>query len=97
MESAMALEHLANRLIRVENELRLIRGELTRLQQQAPSRLLAYAWVDKDAQKRRMNEIFAALGIQGASIGIQALQARMAQAALSPNELSQALIDAREE
>ena len=99
METALVLQQLTDRLAQVESEVRQIRNELAHLNPPHParSRGVAFAWTDKAAQKRRMKEVFEALGIQGAPIGVQALRVEMARAGLAPNELSRGIIDAREE
>ena len=44
-----------------------------------------------------INGLFETLSIQGVPIGAEALQAKMAQAGLTPNELSRGIVSAREE
>lgn len=56
-----------------------------------------YPWVDKEAQRRWMDLLFETLSIQGEPIGALALQEKMSQIGLDPDELSRGIIKAREE
>lgn len=53
--------------------------------------------MDKMVLRRWINGLFENLSIQGVPIGAETLQAKMAQAGLTPNELSQGIVSAREE
>jgi hypothetical protein len=53
--------------------------------------------VDKEILKRRMETLFKTLSIQRTPIGALALQEQMSQIGLDPDELSRAIIEAREE
>ena len=90
---------LTERLDHLEEELRFIRKELDELRQQTSrdSQAGDAIWADKAAQKRMLNDLFAALSIQGSAIGAEALQQQMAQTHLDENELSKGIIEAREE
>ncbi|MBN1889263.1 MAG: hypothetical protein JW850_14815 [Thermoflexales bacterium] len=81
--------------IRLKSDIRLT--EHAKVYVIIPSPDIAYPWADKQEQKRQVKALFAALSIQGAPIGAQALQQRMSQLDLSPNELSRGIIEAREE
>lgn len=105
MNQTLSLQQLADRLIHVEREMNIIRGELMDLRQRtravpqtaATQFAVAYSWADKEILRRRLKDLFAALSIQGVPIGAQLLQQKMAQAGLTPNELSRSLVEAREE
>ncbi len=99
MEQNLSLQQLAERLTYLEGEINRIQDEMASLRQQTPTRLVnvAYVWANKSAQGRWMNHLFAVLSIQGPSIGVWALQQKMGQTALTTNEMSRSLIEAREE
>jgi len=107
MSQTLSLQQVTESLVRLEQLLNTIQGELAELRQQmgdaVPSpttkahSTMAFFWVDKALQRQRMNELFQSLAIQAESIGPEALQVRMSQAGLADNELSQSLIEAREE
>ena len=81
--------------IRLKSDIRL--PEQAKVYVIIPGSGVAYPWADKEEQRRQVKALFATLSIQGAPIGAQALQQRMSQAGLSPNELSRGIIEAREE
>jgi len=56
-----------------------------------------YPWADKEEQKRWIEALFAALSIRGTPMGALALQEKMGQMGLAPDELSRGIIEAREE
>lgn len=105
MNQIISLQQLADRLVHVEKEMSALRQELMELRQQARGTRQAAAtppsvpcpWSDKGKQRRWINRLFTDLSIQGAPLGALTLQQKMGQADLTPNELSQSLIDAREE
>ena len=105
MNQTLSLQQLADRLVRVEREMNIFRGELTDLRQQTRAVpraavtqfAIAYSWADKEILRRWIKDLFAALSIQGMPMGAQLLQQRMGQAGLTPNELSRSLVEAREE
>lgn len=105
MNQPLSLQQLADRLLRVEREMNIIRGELTDLRQRpravpqaaVTQFAIAYSWADKEILRRRLKGLFAALSIQGVPMGAKLLQQRMGQAGLTPNELSRSLVEAREE
>jgi hypothetical protein len=105
MKPTLSLEQLAERLTSLEKEVKTIRKELADLRQQTgtiPQVTETQAAgtcprADKGAQRHWFNGLFAALSIKGIPIGVEALQQRMGQAGLAPNELSRSLIEAREE
>jgi hypothetical protein len=105
MNHTLSLEQLTDRLVRVEREMNIIREELTDLRQRTRAVpqatvtqfAVAYSWADKEILRRWIKGLFAALSIQGVPMGAQLLQQRMGRAGLTPNELSQSLVEAREE
>ena len=103
MNQALSLQELTDRLVRVENEVNALREELASLRKQPSPRTatarqaLAHLCMDKMALRRWINSLFEKLSIQGVPIGAEALQAKMAQAGLTSNELSQGIVSAREE
>jgi len=52
--------------------------------------------MDKTVLKRWINSLFEKLSIQGIPIGAETLQAKMAQAGLTSNELSRGIVSACE-
>ena len=52
--------------------------------------------MDKMVLKRWINSLVEKLSIQGVPIGAETLQAKMAQAGLTSNELSRGIVSARE-
>jgi hypothetical protein len=105
MNQTLSLQQLADRLVHVEKEVNIIRKELADLRQQTRATpqatvtqfAVVYPWADKEDQRRWIDDLFANLSIQGAPMGAQALQQRMGQAGLIPNELSRSLVQARED
>ena len=65
-------------------------------EQQRPGNL-SYLCMDKMALRRWINGLFEKLSIQGVPVGAEALQAKMAQAGLTSNELSRGIVSARED
>lgn len=106
MNQILSMQELTDRLVRVENEVTTLRKELASLRKQttkarprtaAIRQALARLCVDKKALRRWTNGLFEKLSIQGVPIGAEALQAKMAQAGLTSNELSRGIVSAREE
>ena len=105
MNQPLSLDQLTDRLERVEKEIGTIREDLMDLRRQteavpqpdATRPAIAYLWADKGNQRRWIKGLFASLCIQGVPLGAEALQQRMNQAGLAPNELSRSLVEAREE
>jgi len=105
MNQILSLQQLADRLVRVEREMNIIRRELTDLRQRTVAVpqtavtqfAVAYSWADKEILRRWIKGLFGALSIRGVPMGAQLLQQRMGQADLTPNELSRSLVEAREE
>jgi hypothetical protein len=105
MNQTLSMQELADRLVRVESEVSALREELASLRKQtrtsprtaATRQALAHLCMDKTALRRWINGLFETLSIQGVPIGAEALQAKMAQAGLTPNELSRGIVSAREE
>lgn len=104
MHQPPSLQQLADRIVHLEEKVDLIHKELIDLQRgqtvpqtiAAPS-AIAYPWVNKEILKRRMETLFKTLSIQRTPIGALALQEQMSQIGLDPDELSRAIIEAREE
>ncbi len=103
MSQSPYVQQLVNRLAHLENEIKTIRQELAALSQQtrdvsetSPPRVI-FPWADKEAQKHQIDTLFEALSIKGTPIGVKELQHKLAEAGLHRNELSRALIEAREE
>jgi hypothetical protein len=102
MDQSTTIQDLTNRLRRIEAEIVAVREALKALpeQQDQFSPVIAtvpYAWVNKTALKEQMRHMFLKFSIQGEPVGVEVLQKRMHEAALSSNELSQSIIVAREE
>lgn len=96
------IQKLSAKLSRLEAELAAIRQELDALPQQSAKPTLretvaAYKWVDKTPLKEQFANLLADLNIKGKPIGAEALQQKMHEAGLEPNELSQTIIAMREE
>jgi hypothetical protein len=104
MHQSLSLQQLTDRIVHLEKKVDIIHKELTDLRQEqtvpqtipAPS-AIAYPWVDKEILKRRIETLFKTLSIQRTPIGALALQEQMSQIGLEPDELSRAIIEAREE
>jgi len=99
------MQELTDRLVRVESEVTALREELASLRKQTRTSLptaatrqaLAHLCMDKTALRCWINGLFETLSIQGVPIGAEALQAKMAQAGLTSNELSRGIVSSREE
>jgi hypothetical protein len=102
------MQQLSNQLARIEREIsamrrKLARRELTRFEQPTvnSARPLAAGqavpWADKQALRTEFMRSLAAQAIEGEPLGATALQQRLAHEGLATNELSQALIAARDE
>lgn len=95
------IQKLSAKLSHLEAEIAQIRQELDALPQQSAKPTLretatAYKWVDKTALKEQFAKLLANLDIKGEPIGAEALQQRMHQVGLEPNELSQTIIAMRD-
>lgn len=95
------IQKLSAKLSHLEAEIAQIRQELDTLPQQSTNPTLretatAYKWVDKTALKEQFAKLLANLNIKGEPIGAEALQQRMHQVGLEPNELSQTIIAMRD-
>jgi hypothetical protein len=101
MYQQIDIQNLSVHLSRLEAEIASIRKKIEALPQQPKQAVLremapTYNWVNKEALKEQFNTLFSNLGIQGDSIGAEALQKQMRQAGLDDNELSESIIAARE-
>lgn len=98
MDQALTTQQVAERLVQIEHEMDRLRQEVAALRRQTPttSIALAYAWADKNLQRRYVNDLFASLAIRGQALGALALQQNMSRANMVANELSQSLVSARE-
>jgi len=92
MEQAVSLRQLADRMSLIEKEIRAIKRELEELclGKSTP-------WADKDEGRNWFESLFRTLSIRGGPIGVEVLQKEMERAGLTPNELSRAIVEAREE
>jgi hypothetical protein len=102
------IQQVSNQLARIEREIStmrrdLARRELTRVEQPTVNNARPVAagqavpWADKQALRAEFMRILAAQAIEGEPLGATALQQRLAHEGLATNELSQALIAARDE
>jgi hypothetical protein len=97
------IQQVSNQLARIEREISTMRRDLARVEQPTvnSARPLAAGqavpWADKQALRAEFMRILAAQAIEGEPLGATALQQRLAHEGLAPNELSQALIAARDE
>ncbi|MBK7895216.1 MAG: hypothetical protein IPJ90_10130 [Anaerolineaceae bacterium] len=95
------IQKLTAKLHRLEAELAAIRKEIAALPEQQPKPTMlreatpAYLWSDKTLLKEQFAKLLANLDIKGEPIGAEALQQRMHQVGLEPNELSQTIIAMR--
>ena len=97
------VQELSNQLTRIEREISALRRDLTRFEQpigntaQPLAAGQAVPWADKQALRAEFRRNLAAQAIEGEPLGATALQQRLAHEGLATNELSQALIAARDE
>jgi hypothetical protein len=102
MEHVLSLEQLTDRLLRLENEIEVIRRALVEHYQpkattlSTPSPMPIFRWADKQILQREMNAFCTFLSATVEPIGLEELQQRMSESGLAPNELSQSIIEARE-
>ncbi len=105
MGKTVTLESLADKLVRLEKEVIILRRQLAQLNQRVvTSEQFANLpvaegsiWADKEPQKKWMKQFMAQFGIQATPIGAERLQQEMGASGLEANELSRSLIAAREE
>ena len=105
MNQTVSLQQLTDRLVRVKEEMSIIRKDLADLRQQTEavpqaitaSSAVAHPWADKGDQMHWIKDLFAALSIQGVSVGAEVLQQMTGQLDLTPNEPSRGLVEARKE
>lgn len=106
MEQAVQLRQLSDRLTRLEQETAQLRTDVNRLEQQPTEQNghhvqedpFAKYQVDKTPLVEAFKRMFEALGIKDLKpIGAEALQKMMAESELEPNELSQGIIEMRDE
>ncbi len=102
MSQLGTIQQLTNRLGQIETEIIAIRRELKAYperqnQQPLADATIPYTFANKAALREQMQQLFLTLSIQGESVGAEAVQKQMRQAALTSNELSQSIIAAREE
>jgi hypothetical protein len=100
MNQSVSIQRLTDHITRIETEITAIRRELNALpiqQSSQPSIENEYALVNKTTLKDQMSQLFQTLSIQGKPAGAESLQRQMREAELTPNELSQSIISAREE
>jgi|WetSurMetagenome_2_1015567.scaffolds.fasta_scaffold303775_2 hypothetical protein len=103
-----SLQQLSNQLARIEREIsamrrKLVQRELARVEQPTVNRARPLAagqgvpWADKQALRAEFMRSLAAQAIEGELLGATVLQQRLVHEGLATNELSQALIAARDE
>ena len=103
MSQTLTLKQITNKISHLEEEVNILREELDELRQQKANAStksatqVAYTWVDKESQRRWINQLFTSLSITNMPIGHQTLQQRMSQSGLSQDELSRGIVEAREE
>jgi hypothetical protein len=103
MSQSVTIQRLTEKISQLEQELQFIRQELAELRQikagvpPTAGKYTGNIWSNKQDQKQLINKFFASLAIQGAPIGPQALQQRMALSGLANDELSRDIVAAREE
>ena len=103
MSQTLTLKQITNKISHLEEEINSLREELNELRQKKThsstksTAQVAYAWADKEAQRRWLNHLFTSLSITTSPIGSQTLQQQMSQSGLSPDELSHSIVGAREE
>jgi prefoldin subunit 5 len=103
VSQTLTLRQITNKISHLEEEINILRAELDELRQKKASTStksatqVAYAWADKEAQRRWINQVFTSVSITNMPIGSQTLQQRMSQSGLSHNELSRDVVEAREE
>lgn len=97
--SLAPIQQLTTRLRRIEVEIQAIRRELNTLpqQQNLPVEKISYRWANKTAIQEETQKLLHTLSIHGNPIGPKLLQKQMREAQLSSNELSQSIIEMREE
>ena len=103
MSQTLTLKQITNKISHLEGEVNILREELDELRQQKANTStkavsqVAYAWADKESQRRWINQLFTSLSITSMPIGSQTLQQRISQSGLSQDELSRGIVEAREE
>lgn len=96
-------QHLSNQLARIEREISMLRRELARYEQPSISSARPLAveqatlWADKQALRAEFRRYLTGQAIEGEPLGATVLQQRLAREGLTANELSQAIIAARDE
>ena len=99
MNDTALVAELSDRIRRIENEIISIRHVL---EHQAPTDAIIpktseeIKWADKGALRERMERVRQALAIDGEPRGVEWLQKQMAESQLEQNELSRAIVTARE-
>ena len=103
MSQTLTLKQITNKISHLEEEINSLREELDELRQKKThsstksTTQVAYAWVDKETQRRWIDQLFTSLSITSIPIGYQTLQQQMSQSGLNHNELSRDILEAREE
>jgi hypothetical protein len=103
VSQTLTLKEITNKISHLEEEINILREELDELRQKETrtstkfATQIAYAWTDKEAQRRWTNQLFTSLSITSRPISPQTLQQRMSQSGLSHNELSRDIVETREE
>jgi len=105
MKQVLSPQQLANRLIYLEREMKIIREEVKTLRRRTAvdsqtgsiQTTPAYSWADKREQRRWFDRLCATLAIKRPSIGAELLQREMKEAGLNNTELSRGITEARDE
>ncbi len=105
MNHVLSPQEVTDRLVYIESKVATMWLELVDLRQQTKStaqmstnhHTMAHFRADKAMYRHWFDSLFTRLSIQGAPMGAETLQEMMHQTALASNELSRAIIEAREE
>ena len=100
MSTPATLEQLSVELNRIESEIFTLRQEIEILKSQKAtngSQEIQFSFVPKTLLQQHFRNFLENQGIKGQPIGAEALQEMMRKEGVGPNELSSAIISAREE
>ncbi|MBP8002047.1 MAG: hypothetical protein KA314_10500 [Chloroflexi bacterium] len=98
MNQPVTIQTLTTRLGKVEAELLALRRDLHTLHKQNRSeQQKPFAWSDKQMLAKTVENFISEFEITGEAVEPEQLQQQMATAMLEPHELSQGIIEAREE
>src|SRR5689334_18920112 len=105
MDQTQAIEQIMDRLDHLEQAVSQLRSSVSELQPQAqqPQKTVQaqpvedYPWADKTLLRQEFKKLLDSLGIHRQPVGAERLQRMMDQAGLGSNELSQGIIEMRDE